>query len=191
VPTGPATAAAASPTSTTHVAQLKARQDKGGAVKASPAADQVRAVAAAAAAGAGLVLEDITITPVGRRRLLRVVVDLPQDETGGVPMDRVAAASQALSRSLDRDDVMGQAPYVLEVTSPGVDRPLTERRHYLRARGRLVRLVLAGGRTASGRLVDVTPDGLVLDGAATIALAEVVRGRVEVEFSGDESDEEA
>src|SRR5512144_2766676 len=123
---------------------------------ASSPVDGVRALAAPAVASAGLVLENVTITPAGRRRVLRVVVDLPEDAVGGVPMEAVAHASQALSEALDASDVMGGAPYVLEVSSPGADRPLTERRHWLRARGRLVHVLPVAGVSAEplGRLTE-------------------------------------
>src|SRR5687768_13691585 len=82
----------------------------------------------------GLDLEDVVVTLAGKRRLLRVVVE----RDGGVGLDTVAQVSSAVSRSLDDSDVMGGLPYVLEVTSPGVDRPLTDPRHWRRATGRLV-----------------------------------------------------
>lgn len=72
-------------------------------------------------AEAGLELESIEVTPAGKRRLLRVVVD----SDNGVDLDAVGEVSQEISTALDSSDAMGKAPYVLEVTSPGVDRPLT------------------------------------------------------------------
>ena len=170
-------------------------------MSASSQADGVRALAAPLAAAAGLVVEDVTVSPAGRRRVLRVTVDLPDDRTGGVPMEAVTEASQAISAALDGSDVMGGAPYVLEVTSPGTDRPLTERRHWSRARGRLVTALLADGGEASGRLVAVDDAGVTIDGLPDgeqpLAWDEVRKGRVEIEFNrvadadlGDESDEE-
>jgi ribosome maturation factor RimP len=147
--------------------------------------DGVRALAVSAAAAAGLVLESVTIAPAGRRRVLRVVVDLPETAVGGVPMEAVARASQSLSEALDANDVMGGTPYVLEVSSPGADRPLTERRHWLRACGRLVTATLADGRQLGGRLVGVGDDGVHLDQADTAPLSwsDLRMGRVELEFS--------
>jgi len=151
-------------------------------VSASSQADGVRALATPLAAAAGLVVEDVTVRPAGRRRVLRVTVDLPEDRTGGVPMESVTAASQAISAALDTSDVMGGTPYVLEVSSPGVDRPLTERRHWSRARGRLVNARLADGTEATGRLTAVDDDGIELEGRR-LAWADVGRGRVEIEFA--------
>ena len=87
----------------------------------------------------GLDLEDVVVTPAGRRRLLRVVVD----RDGGLSLDAVAAVSTAVSAALDDSDAMGGAPYVLEVTSPGIDRPLTEPRHWRRNLTRLVTVATA------------------------------------------------
>jgi ribosome maturation factor RimP len=151
-------------------------------VSASSQADGVRALATPLAAAAGLVVEDVTVTPAGRRRVLRVTVDLPEDRTGGVPMESVTAASQAISAALDTSDVMGGTPYVLEVSSPGVDRPLTERRHWSRARGRLVHVRLADGAETTGRLTAVDDDGIDV-GGRRLPWAEVGRGRVEIEFA--------
>ena len=149
---------------------------------ASSPVDGVRALAAAAAQSVGLVLEGVTITPAGRRRVLRVVVDLPDDEAGGVPMERVASASQALSSALDGSPVMGGSPYVLEVSSPGIDRPLTEPRHWRRARGRLVRVTLGDGREVTGRVDSAAADVVVI-AAETIPWHVLGPGRIQVEFN--------
>src|SRR3954470_22839293 len=125
------------------------------------AVDAVRGLADEAASKPGFVVEDVAVQAAGRRRVVRVVVDLPDDAVGGVPMDAVAAVSQALSQRLDETDAMGGSAYTLEVTSPGVDRPLTERRHWSRARGRLVRVVLRDGGTRTGRLEEVGDPGVV------------------------------
>ena len=153
--------------------------------------DAVHAVtelATGAAARAGLVVEDVAITPAGRRRVVRVVLDLPEDQLGGVPMDAISEASQHLNAALDATDALGNAPYVLEVSSPGLSRPLTERRHWLRARGRLVEVSVVDGDPVTGRLREVTDDGPVLDavqaGGAGVTLpwGSVRRGQVQVEF---------
>ena len=92
------------------------------------------------AAAAGMDLESLKIGAAGRRRLLRVVVDAD----GGVGLDEMADISRDLSARLDATGAMGEAPYTLEVSSPGVDRPLTLPRHWRRAVGRLVRVPLSG-----------------------------------------------
>jgi ribosome maturation factor RimP len=136
----------------------------------------------------GFDLEGFTVTPVGRRRQLRVVVD----SDGGIDLDDVATLSEAISTALDASDVMGAGPYVLEVTSPGVDRPLTEPRHWRRAAGRMVRAPLADGATVVGRVVGADDETVVLDVAGDerrFRYTELGRGRVQVEFRRDDGGE--
>jgi ribosome maturation factor RimP len=132
--------------------------------------------------GLGLDLEDVAVQSAGRRHVLRVVVD----RDGGVGLDTVAEVSTAVSAVLDESDAMGGRAYVLEVTSPGVDRPLTQPRHWRRARSRLVQAALADGGTATGRVVEVGDDGVRLDVSGEeqlLAWPDVVSGRVQVEFN--------
>jgi ribosome maturation factor RimP len=135
-------------------------------------------------------LEDVTVTSAGRRSLVRVVVDAD----GGVDLDAVADISRAISDALDADAPGGAAfsgPYVLEVTSPGVDRPLTEPRHWRRAVGRLVQ-VTVGDRTITGRVRSAADDGVTFDlddGSRTVAWPELGKGKVQVEFNRSRDDE--
>ncbi|MFF4617428.1 ribosome maturation factor RimP [Nonomuraea jabiensis] len=129
----------------------------------------------------GLDLEDITVTQAGKRRLLRVIVD----RDGGVSLDDVADVSQAVSAALDDDDAMGQSAYTLEVSSPGVDRPLTEPRHWRRAAKRLVKAEMRDGTVVEGRILAADEAGVALDveGAARrLDYEDLTRGRVQVEF---------
>ncbi|MET8866918.1 ribosome maturation factor RimP [Nonomuraea sp. NPDC004580] len=129
----------------------------------------------------GLDLEDITVTQAGKRRLLRVIVD----RDGGVSLDDVADVSQAVSTALDDTDAMGQAAYTLEVSSPGVDRPLTEPRHWRRAAKRLVKAELKDGTVVEGRVKAADESGVDLDVAGEprrLGYEDLTRGRVQVEF---------
>src|SRR5271166_4424199 len=105
----------------------------------APEADEIIRVAEPVVRALGMDLESVKVSVAGRRRLLRVVVDSDR----GVSLDDAALASRELSVKLDASDVMGEMPYTLEVSSPGVDRPLTQPRHWQRAVGRLVRVPLA------------------------------------------------
>jgi ribosome maturation factor RimP len=130
----------------------------------------------------GFDLEEVVVTPAGKRRMLRVVVD----KDGGVDLDDIANVSSAVSATLDESDVMGAVPYVLEVTSPGVDRPLTEPRHWRRAVEHLVRVDIAGVGDRTGRIVSADEDGvrLDIDGAETqVPWADLGHGRVQIEFN--------
>jgi ribosome maturation factor RimP len=138
----------------------------------------------------GLDLEDVTVTPAGKRRLLRVIVD----RDGGVSLDDVAEISRAVSAELDSGEAMGSAPYVLEVSSPGVDRPLTEPRHWRRAVKRLVKADLRDGTSAEGRITATDETGVELDVDGVphrIDYQDLARGRVQVEFRRlDETDDD-
>lgn len=153
--------------------------------------EAVRDVLSDALSQSGLLLEDVTITPAGNRRVLRVVLDAVDVTAPSLSLDDVADASRAVSQALDDTDVMGQAPYVLEVTTPGVDRPLVEQRHFARNTGRLVLVTLVDGSSVEGR-VQSAGDRLVLTvqgqkkgmtGTRELSWAEVARGAVQVEFT--------
>ncbi len=145
---------------------------------------QIAELAGPAAESAGMIVDGVDVAKAGSRTRVLVTVDLPDDAIGAADLDTVAEASRAIGAALDEANVPKGA-YVLEVSTPGTDRTLTERRHFLRARTRVVELELTDGNQATGRLTDVSDDTLVLDndGAeARIALADVVRGRVQVEL---------
>ncbi len=133
---------------------------------------------------AGFDLEDLVLRRVGRAMMLRVVID----GDAGVSLDDAAAVSGALSRLLDTavtDDMLGKASYTLEVTSPGVERPLTTPRHWRRNRGRLVRVSTPQGELL-GR-VDHTDEAgvtLLIEGgtARTLPYEQLNSGVVQLEF---------
>jgi ribosome maturation factor RimP len=158
-----------------------------------------------AVAAMGMDLEDVRITSAGRRRLLRIVVDAD----GGVSLDDIALVSRELSATLDRAAAMGEAAYTLEVSSPGVDRPLTEPKHWRRAAGRMVTAPLRagpGGRASQtpplqpGPATDVPADSTVVTGRVTgtdssgvridvdgasrvFGYSELGPGRIQIEFA--------
>ena len=149
---------------------------------------RVAGIVGEAVASAGLVLEGVKVTPAGKRRLVRIVLDLPDDQTGSVDLDQVAEVSRAINTAMDAAEPFGQTPYVLEVSSPGVDRPLTERRHWSRARGRLVKVAVGDGPATIGRVVSVDDAGVRLETEPDqtereIGWQELGTGRVQVEFS--------
>ena len=143
---------------------------------------------------AGMDLESVRVSPAGRRRLLKLVVDAD----GGVGLDAIAEVSREVSARLDASGAMGEVPYTLEVSSPGVERPLTEPRHWRRAQGRLVSapLAVAGGHegrkgtprrppTMQGRILVAGDTSVTLDidgDQVELDYAELGPGRVEVEF---------
>lgn len=155
-----------------------------GAARSSQTRAHLLEVLAPVVAATGHDLEDVSVSSAGRRSLVRVVVDAD----GGVDLNAVADVSRAVSEALDDDSPGGSAfagPYVLEVSSPGVDRPLSEQRHWRRAVGRLVQ-VPVGETALTGRVLDADAGGVTLDadGSRThIPWAELGSGRVQVEFN--------
>jgi ribosome maturation factor RimP len=130
---------------------------------------------------AGLDLESVRVSVAGRRRLLRVVVDSDH----GVSLDDAADVSRDVSALLDASNVLGDVPYTLEVSSPGVDRPLTEPRHWRRARGRLVRVKVTGEGPVEGRVLAADADGVTLGlpgGERRFPYGDMGAGSVQVEF---------
>jgi ribosome maturation factor RimP len=130
---------------------------------------------------AGFELEDLEQVGAGRRRLLRVVID----SDVGVGLDDIATVSRVVDRVLDEHDDLFAGPYTLEVTSPGVDRPLTRPRHWRRNRLRLIRATLADGGELVGRVGDCDDTGVTLLVSGTLRrvhYAKLDRAVVEVEF---------
>lgn len=158
-----------------------------GASDGTGSGGDVRALVEPVVTALGLDLEDLDVQASGRRRRVSVVID----RDGGVDLDGIAAASRAVSDALDASDAMGDDPYTLEVTSPGVDRPLTLPRHWRRNMGRRVRVHLADGSALDGRIREVYDDGVLVavdvkgkpeSMERRTPWAEVVRGEVQVEF---------
>jgi ribosome maturation factor RimP len=134
----------------------------------------------------GLDLEEVELTPAGRRRILRIAVD----GDSGVTLDAVADATREISRVLDESPVvqeaLGEQPYTLEVTSRGVDRPLTLPRHWRRNTDRLVRVTLADGESLTGRITAASDDAAKLDVDGVVrevGYDEVTKALVQVELN--------
>ena len=130
----------------------------------------------------GFDLEAVELTPAGKRRLLRLAVD----RDGGVTLDDIAEVTRQVSQVIDDADAMGEAPYTLEVTSRGVDRPLTMPRHWRRNRDRLVKVTTTEGETLTGRIGDSDDNQVSLDVSGQqrqLGYAEVVKALVQVEFN--------
>ncbi|MFI6651200.1 ribosome maturation factor RimP [Streptomyces sp. NPDC050529] len=159
--------------------------------------DRLRGLVEPLVSAEQLDLEEIEVSRAGRRRVLRIIVDSEE----GVELDACADLSRAISAKLDESDAMGEDEYVLEVSSPGADRPLTEHRHYVRATGRLARLTLNEGGELVARILAVDEEGLDLEvpgvkgrkpTSRRIAFAEIAKARVELEFNRkDKKEEEA
>ncbi|RHA43131.1 ribosome maturation factor RimP [Cellulomonas rhizosphaerae] len=164
---------------------------------AAAGAEQVREILEPAVAAQGLVLDDVEIHRAGARSTVVVSLDLPEDDEGELDLDRVSDATRAVSDALDAADVIA-GHYTLEVGTRGVARPLTERRHFVRAVGRTVTVQLADATTVAGRLTEVVDGEIVvvpvkpgLKGRrptvgepVRLSLTDVRDARVEVDLTG-------
>lgn len=137
----------------------------------------------------GFDLESLDVSRVGRRGRVKVVVD----SDDGVDLDQCAELSHKVSAILDaNDDLVGDGPYTLEVSSPGATRPLTLPRHWRRNVGRLVRVVLSDGDVVTGRITAADEYEAVLDVAGRareVPYDRVGKAKVQVEFRRQRDDE--
>lgn len=150
----------------------------------------VRVVIAPHLEAAGLDLEQLKINNAGPKSTIAVVVD----SDAGPTLDSLAEVARALSAAVDEADaVFGGQAFTLEVTTPGAERPLTEPRHWRRARGRQATVELADGTNLLARIGPLSDDGTTVTvvlpgtkGAAPttreLALADVAAAVVRVEF---------
>lgn len=152
--------------------------------------EALRALVEPALDGSGLDIEDVQVRRAGSRALVRILID----RDGGLTVDDAARAARAVSRALDASGVLGELSYVLDVGSPGVERPLTLLRHWQRNTGRLVRITGADGarvgriESASGPAPDQAPVEVVVDGDR-IPFSTVTRAVVQVEFVDGQSED--
>ena len=163
----------------------------------NPEAARLRGLLEPAVQANRLYLEDVVINIAGSHRVVHVVVDLPQEETGGVSLDVIADISKVLSDGLDNDPQADTRPYDLEVSSPGVGRPLTEPRHWHRAKGRMVKVNVMQGENITGRIQSVDDGGVTLvpeiaakkgmkprqGEPVKLPFDRIRNGKVEIEFS--------
>ncbi|MFD1214698.1 ribosome maturation factor RimP [Arthrobacter sp. GCM10027362] len=148
-------------------------------------------------AASNLYLEGVDIRIAGSQRTVHVTVDLPEDEAGGVSLDLISEVSRSLSQALDADPADTGRPYELEVSSPGLARPLTEPRHWRRNLGRMVRVRLRQGEDVTGRVLSVEEDAVTVrpdlpakkgmkakpGDPVRIPFGNIRSGKVEIEFT--------
>jgi ribosome maturation factor RimP len=142
---------------------------------------------------AGFFLEEVLIASHGSHRIVTCVVDGPTP----LNLDQVTVASRVISELLDTAEIMGETPFTLEVTSPGVDRPLTQPRHWTKNLTRLIKVTLSDGAVITGRLTefDEVNTKLVenIKGRIkehTVAFADIKRAVVEIEFNRKDATDE-
>ena len=155
--------------------------------------DQVSELITPALHQAGYFLEDVNIVSPGQHRIVTVIVD----GVSGLNLDQVTVASKLVSELLDEAPFMGETPFTLEVTSPGIDRPLTLPRHFAKNADRLLKVTKNDGVVVMGRIRSNTEIDVTLEVAekkevkeVTVALADIKRATVEIEFNRKDGDKE-
>ncbi|ASY22774.1 ribosome maturation factor RimP [Candidatus Planktophila versatilis] len=153
--------------------------------------DQIAQLVTPAVEAQGFFLEEVLLVSPGKHRIVTCIVD----GQSSLNMDQVTAVSRAISELLDESAFMGEAPFTLEVTSPGVDRPLTKPRHFAKNVDRLLKVVRNDGEVVTGRISGNTETELTLSVTekkevkeVVIALSDIKRATVEIEFNRKDSD---
>ena len=133
----------------------------------------------------GLELWEATFGREAGRRVLRVTVH----REGGVDLETISSTSERLSRRLDLEGFADDTPYALEVSSPGLERPLREPRHFERSVGEQVRLKTVqpvnGRRVHEGALVSADPEAIVIasgGGELRVPYADIASARTVFEW---------
>ena len=139
--------------------------------------EEISAVITPALAKLEFYLEDITITSAGKRSMLTVIVDADAH----LSLDQVTVATKAIGELVEGIQSLGDTPFTLEVTSPGIDRPLTKPRHWRKNIDRLVKIVLQDGKEVKGRIKDASELSATVD-QQVILFTDIKRATLEIEF---------
>jgi ribosome maturation factor RimP len=139
-----------------------------------------------AVADAGFYLEDVSVTSLGKRRVVTCIIDGEEN----LNLDEVTLISKQISEILDEEPFLGETPFTLEVTSPGIDRPLTQMRHWRKNLTRLVNATMVNGEIISGRIDAVHDESVCVLvqvkkelHKVEVPFSEIKRAVVEIEFN--------
>jgi len=148
--------------------------------------DQISELVTPAVSDLGFYLEDVHVATPGSHRIVTCIVD----GDASLNLDQVTSVSRVISELLDEAPFMGETPFTLEVTSPGVDRPLTQPRHFAKNVDRLLKIIKLDGSEVTGRILsntdhDVTLTVLIKKESTeqTVLLSDIKRAVVEIEFN--------
>jgi ribosome maturation factor RimP len=125
----------------------------------------------------GNYLEELTITTAGKVKILTVIVDSDIH----LNLDQVTAVTKEISLVIEELPVLGDTAFTLEVTSPGLDRPLTKPRHWRKNFDRLVKINMASGQVIEGRIGAATETSVLVD-ENTVSFEDIKRAVLEIEF---------
>ncbi len=153
--------------------------------------DQISEFISPALHKAGYFLEDVNLVSPGQHRIVTVIVD----GASALNLDQVTVASKLVSELLDDAPFMGETPFTLEVTSPGIDRPLTLPRHFAKNVDRLLKVTKTDGEVVTGRILSNSEVDVTLTVTekkdvkeVTISLVDIKRAQVEIEFNRKDGD---
>ncbi len=153
--------------------------------------DQISEYITPALHKAGYFLEDVNLVSPGQHRIVTVIVD----GESALNLDQVTVASKLVSELLDEATFMGETPFTLEVTSPGIDRPLTLPRHFAKNVDRLLKVTKIDGVVITGRILANSDSNVTLSVTekkdvkeVVISLGDIKRAQVEIEFNRKEGD---
>lgn len=125
----------------------------------------------------GNYLEELTITSAGKVKILTVIID----SDNHLNLDQVTAVTKEISEIIESLEGLGDGAFTLEVTSPGIDRPLTKPRHWRKNLDRLVKITMTGGQEITGRIGEAT-DSTVLVDLQKVSFEDIKRAVLEIEF---------
>jgi ribosome maturation factor RimP len=153
--------------------------------------DQISELITPALQQAGYFLEDVNLVTPGQHRIVTIIVDGER----ALNLDQVTVATKMISELLDEAQFMGETPFTLEVTSPGVDRPLTQPRHFSKNTDRLLKVVKTDGEVVTGRISSNTENDVTLlvtekkeSKDIVLTFSEIKRATVEIEFNRKDGD---
>lgn len=148
--------------------------------------DQIAELITPAVTAQGYFLEEVQLVSPGKHRIVTCIVD----GEVALNLDQVTSVSRAISELLDESPIMGETPFTLEVTSPGIDRPLTKPRHFAKNNDRLLKITKLDGDVVTGRILSNTDSDVTLkvetkkeSSEVVVALSEIKRAVVEIEFN--------
>ena len=148
--------------------------------------DQISELVTPAVREQGFYLEDVHVATPGSHRIVTCIVD----GDSALNLDQVTSVSRIISELLDEATFMGETPFTLEVSSPGVDRPLTSPRHFAKNVDRLLKVIKVDGSEVTGRILSNSDNDVTLTVTVkketreeVIALADIKRAVVEIEFN--------
>ena len=142
-----------------------------------PLNDEISAAIRPIIEATGNYLEELSITSAGKVKILTVIID----SDSHLNLDQVTAVTKEISEVIEALPELGEGAFTLEVTSPGLDRPLTKPRHWRKNLDRLVKIIMTSGQELTGRIGEVTETTVLVD-SEKVSFEDIKRAVLEIEF---------